>query len=99
MSEKTLEDWLQGRIPSIPAPFLPRLLEYGKGPPEGTYLSALAAEALSQALEEPGRNREAAFKLLAADAFLTYACEAVAQEADVGAGLEGLLDRLGDRFS
>ena len=59
----------------------------------------MGVEALSRALEKPGRNRETAFELLAADAFLTYACEAVAQEADVGAGLEGLLERLGDRFN
>jgi len=99
MSENTLEEWLQGRIPSVPAPFLPRLLEGGKGPPEGVYLSALGMEALSRALEGPGRNRETAFELLAADAFLTYACEAVAQGADVRVGLESLLERLGNRFS
>ncbi|MCJ7627247.1 MAG: hypothetical protein MUO50_02550 [Longimicrobiales bacterium] len=56
-------------------------------------------QALSRALERPGRIRESAYFLLAADAFFTYACEAVAREGNVRAGLEGLLGLLGDRFS
>jgi hypothetical protein len=99
MSEETLEVWLRGRVPRIPAPFLPHLLEGGEGPSGAMELSAQGAEAMSRALERPGRNRDAAFLLLSADAFFTYACEAVVQERDVQAGLEGLLERLGGRFS
>jgi len=99
MSAKTLEVWLRGRVPRIPAPFLPYLLQYGEGPLGAMGLSARGTEALSHALELPGRDREAAFHLLAADAFFTYACEEVVQEGHVQAGLEGLLEQLGDRFS
>ncbi len=99
MPEKTLEEWLQGRSPPIPGSFLPHLLKHEAASPEGSHLSALGMGALSEALERPGRNREAAFQLLSADAFFTYACEALAQEADVRVGLETFLERLGDRFS
>ncbi len=54
--------------------------------------------ALSRALEKPGRVRAAAFDLLVADAFLTYACEAMAASGDVGAGLESLIGQLGTRL-
>ena len=99
MSEEPLEVWLQSRVPRIPAPFLPHLREDGEGPSGALELAALGANALGRALERPGRNREAALHLLAADAFFTYACEAVLPEGDVQAGLERLLERLGDRFS
>ena len=99
MSEKTLEVWLRDRVPRIPPPFLPYLLQYGEGPLGAMELSARGTEALSRALERPGRNRDAAFHLLAADAFFTYACEAVVQGRHVQAGLESLLEHLGDRFS
>jgi hypothetical protein len=55
-------------------------------------------ECLVRALETPGRIREAAFQLLAADAFLTYACEAMVDEEDCQAGLVDVLRRMGDRF-
>ncbi len=99
MLEETLESWLRGRAPPIPAPFLPHLLEGGDGPTGSMALTDRGTEALSRALERPGRIRESAYHLLAADAFLTYACEAVAREGDVQANLEGLLGRLVDRFS
>jgi hypothetical protein len=99
MPEETLEVWLQSRDPRIPVPFLPHLLENGDGPSGALDLAALGTDALTRALERPGRNREAAFHLLVADAFFTYACETLLPEGDVQAGLEGLLERLGDRFS
>ncbi|MFH1764439.1 MAG: hypothetical protein ABIF09_09630 [Gemmatimonadota bacterium] len=99
MAEESFESWLRGRVPPIPAPFLPHLLERGDGPSGSMGLADRGTEVLSQALERPGRNREAAYYLLAADAFFTYACEAVAREGDVRAGLDGLLGLVGDRFS
>lgn len=99
MPEETLESWLRGRAPPIPAPFLPHLLEEGDGPLGSMGLTDRGTEALSRALERPGRIREAAYFLLAADAFFTYACEAAAREGNVRVGLEGLLGLLGDRFS
>ena len=62
-------------------------------------LADLASSALAWAAKNPGRNREAAFRLLAGDAFLTYACEASLDSKDTGAVLADLLARLGARFS
>lgn len=53
-----------------------------------------AIAALQAAVERPGRNREGAFALLAADALLTRACEEAAQAADPEAQLLAILERL-----
>ena len=42
----------------------------------------------------PGRNREAAYQLLAADALITYACEAAAEATDIHGTLGEILHRL-----
>ncbi len=86
-------------MPEIPAPFLPHLLEDGGGTANAKELAERGEESLGRALRQSGRSREAAFHLLAADAFLTYACEVLAWEGDVRSGLEDLLQHLGDRFS
>ena len=99
MSRKTLEEWLKEREPTIPAPFLPHLLSVSSGPAGIENLITSGEEALRRALEKTGRNRTAAFDLLAADAFLTYACEAVATDRDVRGSLETLLERIGEKFS
>jgi len=98
MSKVTLEDWLRLRAPPVPASFLPHLLEAGEGFHEPLDLAGRGAASLAKALRRPGRDREAAFHLLSADAFLTYACEAVAQDWDPKASLEAVLEGLGDRF-
>lgn len=99
MSAETLEQWLRDRTPQAPAPFLPHLLGREEEPFEGSQqLEAAGAEGILRALKLPGRNRSAAFELLAGDALLTYACEALAQEEDPGSRLELLLKKLGDRF-
>lgn len=87
------------RNPRLPQVFVPHLLsgddlEYGG--PEA--MADAGAEAILEALDAPGRNREAAFRLLAGDAFLTYACEGAVDEEDPGALLEAILAHLGDRF-
>ena len=95
-SPPPLKDWLKTRKPSVPEAFLPYLL--GKGVEVGSQqdLTSLGLQALSSALEEAGKSREGAFHLLSADAFLTYACEMVAEvECDVGGGLEEVLSRVG----
>jgi hypothetical protein len=64
---------------------------------QGSLIEALAAagrETLSRALERPGRDREAAFLLLTADALTTYACEAAAGAADPVGELRIVLARL-----
>lgn len=99
VSDKTLEMWLQEREPAVPGPFLPHLLGDPSVPPGVAELADLGEAALFRALGKPGRNRGAAFDLLAADAFLTYACEAGAEEADVRACLTALLEHLRERFT
>lgn len=99
MSRESLERWLLGRTPTVPAPFLPHLL----GPDGDVFggasqLEAMGLAGIHRALGHPGRNREGAFHLLAGDAHLTYACEALAREKDPGEALRLLLRRVGDHF-
>ncbi len=94
-----LEAWLGERRPQVPPAFLPVLLrEADDLAPDADGLAELGERALRRALETPGRVREAAFHLLAGDAFLTYACEALAGSRDVEGGLGSLLERLGARL-
>jgi hypothetical protein len=97
MSITTMESWLRSRVPGIPSEFLPHLLDFGRAEaPTAEGLEAMGKEAITGALERPGRDREAAFALLAGDAFLTYACEASAEDdGDVGGALMGIINRLG----
>ncbi len=98
-SPLSLEDWLQTRTPAVPMAFLPYLLESGSGVTEGQDLTSMGLLALSQALAEPGKDRDGAFHLLSADAFLTYACEIVAEgTGDVVDGLEEILARVGGLY-
>jgi len=59
-------------------------------------LADAGATALERALAERGERR-GAFDLLAADALITYACEAAASAADPEAELLGVLERLAQR--
>lgn len=84
--------WVRGRAPAPPEP----LLEWVPDAPlEGGYevrdLVAAGLGALEQAQRRAGRDREAAFRLLAADALLTYACEAATEGADVEGALAEVL--------
>ena len=49
---------------------------------------------LEEALGRPGRDREAAYQLLAADALVTYGCEAASEAADVRGVLREILGRV-----
>jgi hypothetical protein len=75
------------------------LAEEGEAPISVEELRRLGEEALERALAHPGRDRRAAFDLLAGDALITYACELLAREDDPGGRLDGLLKELGGRFS
>jgi hypothetical protein len=99
MGEDGLEAWIRSRIPGVPDEFLPYLLRGRGGPVDPWGLVARGEAALRRALETPGRVRSAAFDLLVADAFLTWACEAMAEEADVGSGLERMVEALGDSLA
>lgn len=67
----------------------------GVAPLEG--LSREGLRELERALGAPGRVRESAFHLLAADALLTYACEAALDEDDPESRLSELMARAGAR--
>jgi hypothetical protein len=99
MSKRSLEKWLQEREPAVPALFLPYLLGDAVGPGDDEDLAKLGEEGLRRALMRPGRDRAAAFDLLAADAFLTYACEEALTERDGQGALRDILTRIGERFS
>ncbi len=49
---------------------------------------------LDEAVARPGRDREAAYQLLAADALITYGCEAASEAADVHGVLREVLVRV-----
>ncbi len=49
---------------------------------------------LDEAVARPGRDREAAYQLLAADALITYSCEAASEAADVRGVLREVLVRV-----
>ncbi len=95
MSE--LAEWIRRRTPPAPEAFLPWL---DASPVNLDDIpSALLEHALlslDEALSRPGRNREGALHLLAADGFLTYACEAATETDDVGATLRSLVVRVAE---
>lgn len=74
---------------------------WGEGPSPGagsrvaTALAEDALRVLQEVLESGSHGREAAFRLLTADALLTWACEAGAQGEEPGAILEEILVRVG----
>ncbi len=90
--------WLATRTPPAPD----ELKAWLKIPVDGAYpdggvasvpgcLVAGGLAHLDEALARPGRDREAAYQLLAADALITYGCEAASQAADVRGVLREVL--------
>ena len=65
--------WIDRQGRQVPPEFRPRLLATGPVSP-GALLAAAEREASSCAAGDPG-DRESAFSLLAADAYVTYACQ------------------------
>lgn len=90
-----LERWMAGRVPTAVMS-----LDGWLAPSPGTSddrvsaLTDLAVGALGSARARPGRIRESAFDLLAADALLTYACEAALESADAEASLLWIVGRV-----
>jgi hypothetical protein len=87
--------WLAERSPP-PPPDLANALEPA---PDGSTPEASLIEAglarLNEAIERPGRVRESAFRLLEADALLTYACEAALEADDPQAALRRIFSAIG----
>ncbi len=69
---------------------------YGGTTPKtgGEALAEAALRALDYAVARPGREREAAFALLAADALMTTAVEHLLEADDPQARLEELVERI-----
>ena len=91
----TLEEWVAARHPAVPADFAewanPR---DGSAPASTAALVSEAKQALALAESPEGRPRGGAFDLLAADGFVTWACEAALEEPDVDEALQRVLDAL-----
>lgn len=94
-------DWLSTRTPPAPDPLKAwlKIPEVGSDPDVGlasvpkTLLDVGLAH-LEEAVARPGRDREAAYRLLAADALVTYGCEAASEAPDVEGVLREVLVRL-----
>ena len=86
-------DWLDARRPAVPGGLKEWLAVEGEVPVSVAALADLGIAALDRAEVSQRLDRHAAFQLLAADAFLTYACEAAVDEPDVASRLHLILDR------
>ncbi len=97
-------DWLAARTPPAPD----ELRAWWKIPDEGTgprggvgsvpgSLVRAGLQHLEAAVARPGRDREAAYQLLAADALITYGCEAASEASDVRGVLREVLVRVSRR--
>lgn len=85
-------EWLSERRPPAPESLV-RWID-GVALEDGDPLEVLLAAGLDEldhARRAPGRIRESALHLLAADAFLTWACEAALEAPDPVAELTGIL--------
>lgn len=79
------------RRPLPPADLAVRLRLRETGAALHVALTEEARARLAEARARPGRVRESAFRLLEADALLTYACEAALDTEDPKAVLRGIL--------
>ena len=80
MSE--LRNWIERRLPPPPMDLDPWLESDETHDSVTSCVTGLGLAALDQARARPGRVRDSAFHLLAADALVTYACEAALNEDD-----------------
>ena len=80
----TIEQWVQGQVPPVPEAFRPALSSAEEATFDGL-LNAARTE-FERAREGRGRDRDQAFHLLAADAYLTYACAAVLEGGSPDSG-------------
>ena len=89
----TLRSWLDARHPVVPDALKERLAVADDLPLSADGLTGLGIALIGRAHAGLRLDRDAAYQLLAADAFLTYACEAAADETDVASCLDLILDR------
>ncbi len=93
-------DWVATRKPPAPDELKAwlKIPDVGSGPDGGIAsvpqcLLRAGLLHLEEALAKPGRDRQAAYHLLAADALITYSCEAASEAADVRDVLSEALGR------
>jgi hypothetical protein len=90
-----LSAWLEGRRPAPPADLAEALVVAGEiDASADARVATLLTEGgsrLTAARARPGRVRESAFRLLEADALITYACEAALEREDPEAALRQVL--------
>ena len=88
-----IRTWIEGRRPAAPMDLGRWLRADAESGSMTERITLLARTALDEARAQPGRVRECAFHLLAADALVTYACEAALEEGDPPAALRRILLR------
>jgi hypothetical protein len=84
-------EWMMSRRPTPPADLAAALRAGDAGGELDVALSDLARSRLAEARSRPGRVRASAFRLLEADALITYACEAALDAEDPEGALRRVL--------
>ncbi len=74
--------WLEHRVPRPPKSLIPSLATAREADSVTEALISEGCERMRRASERLGQVRESAFHLLAADALVTYACEAALEAED-----------------
>ncbi len=82
---------MRSRRPTPPADLAVRLQTKEVGAPSSVALAAEGCVRLAEARAQTGRVRASAFRLLEADALITYACEAALETEDSEAALRSVL--------
>lgn len=92
---ETLAAWLAGRTPPVPEAFASWMEPADPERPVSVdVLAGEAGAALARALDGAARERKGAFDLLAADGFVSYACERALEGDDPRPVLLELVRRL-----
>lgn len=86
-----LADWIARRRPVPPADLAARVRGEGGSTTFDVALTDVGCDRLGQARARPGRVRDSAFRLLEADALITYACEAALETEDPPGALRRIL--------
>jgi hypothetical protein len=90
-----LESWLARRRPEPPSDLGAALRPAGPSGSGVDRLTEAGRARLDEARDRTGRVRQSAFRLLEADALLTYACEAALETEDPDAALRRILQVIG----
>lgn len=88
----TISEWIDRREHAVPAQFRPWLA--ADGPVSRDSLLDAAGQELKKCAAHSPRDRRAAFHLLAADAYVTYACMLDLTEGADGHALEEVARRV-----